>query len=119
VGGRDLIISFLRNEESHAFRIVALEEDNCDSFELDLTLDDLYLLAESNMRILEEDVLPDFCDFLQFNLSFVQRTLAVNHKIFFAENIRVHHKAEFELRAKLLHQKFEKRKLGLYGETHT
>lgn len=60
-----LTINFLKSDTPFdLIRIVAFNNASCETFQLDLTRDDLMILVDGHMRLLEEENQMDLCSIL-------------------------------------------------------
>ena len=54
-------------------RIVAFNNSTCETYQVDLTKDDLMILIEGHIRLLEEENQADLCSLLLKQLTIIQR----------------------------------------------
>ena len=60
-----LTINFLKSDlPFELIRIVAFDNDTCETFQLDLTKEDLMILTDGRQSLLEEGNLADLCSLL-------------------------------------------------------
>ena len=141
IGGIFLTVNFLKNDLPFTcLRIMAFNNQTCQSFNLDLTIDDLMVFVEGNQKMLEEDNLPDLYQLLLNNLTMMQRrnvppgtistmstvkgapaatdtgtlqkVLAIEHRCFFNELYR----QNWDARNKLIKARHNKITQGLVAE---
>lgn len=69
-----LTINFLKSDLPFTLiRIVAFNNATCDTFQLDLTRDDLMILVNGHQRLLEEENQADLCSLLLNQLTMLER----------------------------------------------
>ena len=56
-------------------RIVAFNNQSCETFQLDLTRDDLMILVDGHQRLLEEENQADLCSLLLNQLTMIERKI--------------------------------------------
>ena len=56
-------------------RIVAFNNQSCETFQLDLTRDDLMILVDGHQRLLEEENQADLCSLLLHQLTMIERKI--------------------------------------------
>ena len=77
VTGQYLTINFLKCDlPFQMIRIIAFDNRTCETYQLDLTKDDLLILTEGHMRLLEEENLNDLCSLVLNQLTMIHRKLA-------------------------------------------
>ena len=71
-----LTINFLKSDlPFELIRIVAFNNATCDTFQLDLTRDDLMILVDGHQRLLEEENSGDLCSLLLNQLTLIERKI--------------------------------------------
>lgn len=136
-----LTINFLKSDTPFdLIRIVAFNNASCETFQLDLTRDDLMILVDGHMRLLEEENQMDLCSILLNQLTMIERkmsqedieannastltrkdrvtvkkVLVVEHRCFFNE---LQHK-KWDKQNKLIIARHDKRKQGLLKDCET
>jgi hypothetical protein len=76
VCGQYLTINFLKADLPFmTLRIIAFNNQTCQTYELDLTKDDLLVFIESNLKFLEEENATDLYNLLANSLTIIQRTV--------------------------------------------
>jgi hypothetical protein len=103
VSGQYLTVNFLKADLPFTtLRLIAFNNQTCQSFELDLTKTDLLVFAESNLKLLEEESATDLYTMLANSLTIITRktimrgsvhlvqVLTVEHRCFFNELQRTH-----------------------------
>jgi hypothetical protein len=65
VNGKYLTINFLKFDlPLQLIRLVAFNNATCETYQLDLTKEDLLILVEGHQKLLEEENLQDLCSLL-------------------------------------------------------
>jgi hypothetical protein len=74
VSGQYLTVNFLKADLPFTtLRLIAFNNQTCQSFELDLTKTDLLVFAESNLKLLEEESATDLYTMLANSLTIITR----------------------------------------------
>ena len=139
-----LTINFLKSDiPFQLIRIVAFNNATCDTFQLDLTRDDLMILVNGHQRLLEEENQVDLCSLLLNQLTMIERNydltserdendasvlsrgekakqekkkvLVVEHRCFFNDILP----KKWDSKNKLIIARHDKRKQGLINDFGT
>ena len=72
-----LTINFLKSDlPFELIRIVGFDNDTCETFQLDLTKDDLMILTDGRQSLLEESNSADLCSLLLNQLTMLDRPIS-------------------------------------------
>jgi len=119
VCGQLLTINFMKADFPFVqLRIIAFNNQTCQSYELDLLKDDLLVFLESNLKLLEEENIMDLFNLLANSFTIITRktnqrsgvvpiqVLTVEHRCFFNELYRQNWDAR-NRKIKARHNKFK------------
>jgi len=79
VNGHYLTINFLKCDlPLQMIRIVAFNSQTCQSYQIDLTYEDLMILAEGHIKLLEEESTQDLISIILSSLTLIKRKVKVS-----------------------------------------